>query len=231
MILVLAGAREGAAAGFAEELAPLPAAVLTCADLAVQQSCLRHPGFADSTIRVAGERMPVAAISGVVNALPAVLPEALTVYAEEERDYQAAELRAWLTFFLSSLGCPVVNRPTPLSLTGPVLSPIGWFHLARAAGIPLAPLELDSDEPGDPLADDDADEHVEVVAVGGALVEPSGTPADRHTALLAQRSGLSYLRARYVHDGATVMRFTGASSVPDLRCAPTRRALAALLAR
>src|SRR5437016_3011803 len=111
MILVLASLIDEAAASFARELASDAAASLvTCADLASGPLNLRHPDFDASTITVSGETIPVGRIGGIVNLLPAVFPDELIFYDEEEREYQAAEMHALLTFFLSSLGCPVLNR-------------------------------------------------------------------------------------------------------------------------
>lgn len=228
MILVLAAARDRATDAFAAELAPTPAAVLTYEQLACEPSCLRDPDFAASTLTLAGEQVPVARISGVVNTLPAVLPECLTMYAPTEREYQAAEMHAWLAYLLSTLECPVVSRPTASSLTGPAPNPLGWLALARAAGVPTVEMELDSGEAADPPAP--ARASLEVTVLDGTPVRESGTAADRHTVELARRHGLAYLTARYAQDGAEP-RLASATSVPNLRDALVRRALAAMLAR
>lgn len=239
MILILAAWRDAANEAFAAELAPAQTTVLTYTDLACASSCLCDPGFDCSTLTLADRQLRVDAISAVVNLLPAVLPDALTVYAPEERDYQAAEMHAWLAFFLSSLDCPVVNRPTPLSLSGPAPSPLAWLALARAAGIPLAATDVDSEEVEPALAIGH-DATVEVVAVGGIVVEPSATLADRYTTELARRHGLAYLKASYTSkepDGngqragprCRQVSLVSATSVPDLRDARVRRALARLL--
>jgi hypothetical protein len=149
------------------------------------------------------------------------MPASLSVYDAEEREYQAAELHAWLTYFLSALSCPVINRPSALSLGGPVLNPLGWLQLARSAGIPVAPLEVKSDEPPAALAGP-APGRVEVDWVDGL---PERTPAEKHTATLARRAGVAYLKAWYDDDGSGQPRFAGARSVPDLASEDARRAL------
>jgi hypothetical protein len=224
VILVLAEVKDAAVVSLAGEFEPTPAAVLTCPELAADRSCLRHPDFPDSTITVEARNVGVAQIAGVVNLLAAVVPKTLTVYEPEEREYQASELHAWLLFFLSALVCPVVNRPTPLSLNGPVLNPIGWYHLARAAGIPLSAVSVDSAEGTNPRARGSGN-LVEVVCLGGGILAPSGTAADRYTVELARRSGVEYLKARYTNESPTNVRFAGASSIPDPRCQRERRAL------
>src|SRR5262249_52229832 len=128
---------------------------------------------------------------------------------------------AWLSFFLSSLRCPVVNRPTPVSLTGPALTALSWTRLARAAGIATAPLTVDSRDVRAALRPPEADGD-DVVCIGGRVVSPAGSPLDAAALRLAEVAGVTYLRAWFDRDS----RLLGASSVPDLRPEPTRRALA-----
>jgi len=222
LVLVAAG---GASAPSAATLAPLEAEVVTLEDLAAGPSMLVDPGFERSELTVAGRRVAARDLKGVINLVPTVLPGLLTFYAEEEREYQAAELHAWLSFFLSSLACPVVNRPTAVSLTGPALSALSWLRIARGAGIATAPFTLDSRDVGRsirrPVEDGD-----DVLCIAGSVVRPEGSRAEESASALARASGVVYLRAWFDADS----RLLGASSVPDLRPEPTRRALAAYLA-
>jgi hypothetical protein len=222
VIVILAAMRDDDTASLASEL-PARAAILTLAELAAERSCLHDPGFERSTVTVEDDEIGVGEIAGIVNLLPAVLPDALTIFDPNEREYQASELHAWLLFFLSALRCPVVNRPTPLSLNGPVQGGLGWFALARASGVPVSAVSVGSSEPDTSPEEGDV---VEVACVGGVVVSPSGTAADRNTLQLARRANLEYLSARYVRDGGTRLLFAGASSIPDARSAPDRAALA-----
>lgn len=224
MIIVLAAVRDADAASLASEL-PAPAAILTPAELAAERSCLHDPGFDRSTLTGEGRLVRVGELAGIVNLLPAVLPASLGVYEPEEREYQASELHAWLLFFLSAVRCPVVNRPTTLSLTGPVQGALGWFQLARAAGVPLSAVSVRSSDDRSPRPPA-GEKFVEVAWLGGTVVAPSGTAADQHTSKLAQLAKVEYLRASYVRDGGKKLRFAGASSVPTARSAADRAALA-----
>src|SRR5258708_1980427 len=114
MILVLASIGDESADAFAHEFPADTAAVFTCFNLAGERSSLPHPAFSDSTITAGGRKIGVGEIEGVINLLPAVFPGELVFYAPEEREYQAAEFHALLVFFLSSLKCPVLNRPSRL---------------------------------------------------------------------------------------------------------------------
>jgi hypothetical protein len=226
MILVLASVIDEAAASFATELALRQAASLvTCADLASAPLNLRYPDFAASTITVRGESISVDYIAGVVNLLPTVLPDELVCYDEGEREYQAAEIHALLTFFLSSLGSPVINRATATSLGGPFLNPLGWRRLARSTGIAVASVELHSDAFADPFVLSSDVDLIEVTCLGNRVISPSGTVADEQTLTLARRGGVEYLRAVYTRDDSGALRYVTAHTIPDVRSAATRVAI------
>jgi hypothetical protein len=227
MILVLASIIDAAAASFAKELASEAAAsLITCADLASAPLNLHHPNFDASTITVGGETVPVLDLAGVVNLLPAVFPDELIVYDEAEREYQAAEIHALLTFFLSSLACPVINRATATSLTGPFPNPLGWRQLARSSGLAVAPMELRSDAFANPFTVPADRGAIEVECLGNRVIAPSGTVADAQTLTLARQGGVEYLRAVYLRDASGDVRYLTVHTTPDVNSAPTRAAVA-----
>jgi hypothetical protein len=223
MILILASVIDRDARAFAAELATARAThLLTCQDLAEQRIRLRCPDFLDSTITVKHDSVSVQQIRGVINLLPAVYPEELFFYPPEEREYQSAEFHALLTFFLSSLPCAVVNRPTTSSLTGPYINPVGWLHLAERLRIPARPVAIDSDAFRNPFVPGSA--HVrEVECLAGTVIESSGTDMDDYTRRLAEAGEVQYLRAVYEHDESGHARLVTASTIPDARSAVTRR--------
>lgn len=100
-----------------------------------------HADDTDSAVCVI-EGRPVAqrAVTGVLTRLPCVSPRELTHIAAADRPYVAAEMTAFLLFWLSQLRCPVLNRPTASCVAGPLLRPEQWVHLAARAGIPVQPL-------------------------------------------------------------------------------------------
>jgi hypothetical protein len=55
--------------------------------------------------------------------------------AASERAYAAAELTAFVLGWLSSLDCPVRNRPDPACLAGPAPPPLGLAAAAARAGL------------------------------------------------------------------------------------------------
>jgi hypothetical protein len=226
MILVLASIVDEAAVAFARELANVASAsVLTCRDLAEERTVLRHPDFHASSLSVGAAEFPVARIDGVINLLPVVFPDELFFYPPEERQYQASEFHALLTFLLSALSCPVLNRPTPSALCGPYANFMGWHHLASRMGIAVSPMRLDTDDLAQPFTARRAGSGFEVSCLGERLICASGTAADQNTVALARRAKVEYLRATYENREQGLPRLVSASAVPDIRSAATRRAL------
>lgn len=226
IVLVLASIIDETAASFATEFVSDPAASLvTCAGLASAPLELRHPDFGASTISVRGDTISVTRLAGVVNLLPAVFPDELVCYDEAEREYQAAEFHALLTFFLSSLTCPVINRATATSLTGPFLNPLGWRPLARSLGLAVASIDLRSDAFANPLVVPAGRESLEVECLDGRVICPSGTVADAHTIALARRGGVEYLRAVYLPQADGGVQLLTAHTTPDVKSPVTRAAI------
>ncbi len=89
-------------------------------------------------------------ITGVVNRLE-FLPDAhLARVSVTDRAYIQQELLAIWSSWISALPCPVINRPTAISVTGPLFHPAIWHQHAAAAGLPTAPMLYDVDLP-DPV--------------------------------------------------------------------------------
>jgi hypothetical protein len=223
VILVLAEARDEHNAALAGSFGPARAAVVTPLDLAAEPSALHHPRFHDSWITAQDAHVPVGEIEAVITLIAAINPSSLACYDESEREYQAAELHAWLTFFLASLRCRVINPPSPLSLSGPVLAPFGWRRLAEQCGIPLAPMAIDSDRRTARCSADG----VEVTVVGGEVLEPTRTVADDYALRLARHAGMIHLRAICRPPQWGIVH---ASAIPDVSRSVTRSALAELVA-
>jgi hypothetical protein len=94
-------------------------------------------GGGNDTIGIAGETVRAAEVAGVLVRIAAVAPADLPHIAIEDRAYVAGEMTAFLQSFLTSLHCPVINRPSPTSLMGPGWSRERWRAAAVAAGIEI----------------------------------------------------------------------------------------------
>lgn len=213
MILIVSREDDAGARSLAKQWGDI-ARVLTCADIARGHTAIFHPRIGDSILTVDGCLVSVSDITGVLNLLPAVTAADVTFYPPEERAYQAAEFHALWVYLLSALPCPVINRPTPLSLNGPVFNRLGWYHLADRLGIPLAPLTSAPDQVTRAW-DIDPAELIEVTSLAGRIVRSSDTVADQYVGAMAAAANLQYMTARFWMQDATRLRFVAAQCIPD----------------
>jgi len=145
MLVVIASINDPIARALVGLWAPLDCRLLTAADLSrVGWRC--YVGTPSSSTAVVGGRMVDASdIDGVVTRLPSVLEHELVRIAPADRAYAAAEMSAFLTFWLSQLGCPVLNRPTATCLAGPGWRRERWAYEAALLGIPVGTVSRRAD--------------------------------------------------------------------------------------
>ena len=126
-------------------------------------------------------------------------------YAREE--FNAMTL-SWLTG-LASTGCPVIGLPHPAGLGGEWRYRSEWLLLAHAAGLPAAPLQLDSEKPDEPPAP----AVYPAVAVCGA--EAGSRSPEHHDGVLRLASILGCDLLTVWFDGRD--HVVGGDLFPDLR--------------
>jgi hypothetical protein len=228
LILILASTVDTAAAEFAEELSLLaPAAAVTCRNLALERCELRHPNLLDSSLCVDGCEIPVADVTAALCVLPAVIPDELYFFPEAEREYQAMEFLAMLTFLFASLPCRVVNRPTSTNLTGPCGSQTAWYHLAHRLGIPIVDRQWRSTDPTGGNSPSKDSRSIEASYLGGRLLGAGDDRVREFTERLALASGVEFLSACCaVGDPPSLIHV---KTTPNLRCRETKAALTDLL--
>ena len=73
--------------------------------------------------------------SVIFNRIGYVDPPQFQNAAPVDRDYARMEMFALLLSWLTSPGCPVINRPAPNALAGGVYRPPMWFRLAQISGL------------------------------------------------------------------------------------------------
>jgi hypothetical protein len=162
---------------------PYGAALLGCEDLSVPGWRFEVERPSDATAIVEGQAVPAASIRGVVTRRPFVLAAELLHVAEADREYVAAEETAFLFAWLSSLSCPVLNRPAGSSLSGPWWRHTRWMHEGKAAGFLL-------DDPRDRGPCDAFDVHV----AGPRCIGSSDERVTGAALRLARAAGVDWLR-------------------------------------
>jgi len=229
MILVVCSVVDDSAARLAQEICGFTsAAALTCRDLALAKCAIRCPETSTSVITVDGSNVRAGELRGVLNLLPAVFPDELYFYPDAEQEYQASEFHALLTFLLAALPCPVVNRPTTMSLTGPYSGRTAWYHVAKSVGVPVADVRLNSDEWAKPAPANGT--LTEVAWLQGQMVGAEEAVTSHYMRRICAAVSVEYLRATFVwRDGKPAL--FSASTLPNLRDAATRNALVQLSRR
>lgn len=137
MLVVVARRSDQKARDLAERWANYGGAVLTCEDLSVAGWRQLLGGHETSMVVIDGQVVEARRIAGVLTLLPYVTEGELVRIAREDRLYVASEMTAFLHFWLSGLPCPVLNRPTPVCLTGPGWRREQWVYVAARLGIPV----------------------------------------------------------------------------------------------
>jgi hypothetical protein len=114
------------------------ARLLTASDLSRPGWRISNRDGDAQTAVVGGERTPTHRIAGVLVRTPMISSAELSLVVREDRSYCAAEMTAFLTWWLTRLPVPVINRPTALSLAGPGWRPATWHLTAQRAGLQSA---------------------------------------------------------------------------------------------
>jgi len=193
--------------------------ILTAQDLSVagwRQHLNGHLNETSGGTAVVGQkRVPQKEIHGVLTLLPCVSDEELIEIAPGDRRYVAAEMTAFLLFWLSRLQCPVLNRPTTTCLSGPYWRREKWIHVAAQAGIPVQPVRRHAVSPGSVTEELAIPGSATVTVVGSRIFGTTEPGLRRQARCLADLAGVELLTVRFSgpERGAC---FVGADIFPDL---------------
>jgi hypothetical protein len=137
VVVVVASADDKVARAFTARHAADGARLFTPEDLS--RVGWRHSlgDIATSAAVVAGRPLATRDIAGMVIRLPGVLEQDLSHIVPDDRAYVAAEMNAFLRFWLRELPCPMLNRPTPNGLAGPQWRHAQWVYAAARLGVPV----------------------------------------------------------------------------------------------
>ena len=127
-------------------------------------------------------------ISAVLTRIRRVWPSELVHIGQDDREFVASEMTAFLAALLNELPCTVVNRPAATCLLGPPWTAAHWQRIAADADFPVCGRDGSQ-----------CDGVAEVVILGGKPIR-GGTGPAQFTALashLAERAGVLLLSARF----------------------------------
>jgi hypothetical protein len=160
--------------------------------------------------------VPESEIQAVATTLEAVSTYDLPHIVRDDRIYVAAEMRAFLLVWLSTIPCAVLNRPTPMSLAGCGWRAEQWILTAAALGIPTVTLT-------EPKQNDvrDSAATFTVTRVGDQVLDAPDHRTARWVSQLAAAAQTTTLEARFSDESPP--RLVSVTVIPDL----TRSAVAA----
>jgi hypothetical protein len=182
-----------------------------------------------------GSRIRNTGVRGVLNRILYVPPGSLLLIHPPDRDYVMEELGTFFLSWLYAMPQPMLNRPTPLGLSGQWRHASEWVCLASRAGLPTADYRQSSHDlsqgmsiatrvvpPGTPTRT--------VLVVDGQV---AGPPAPVHILegclRLGALSKTLLLGAEFTVGPGDRWTFVGATTHPDLR--PGGKRFLDLLAR
>ena len=215
MLVILASRHDAVARSLAARWAAEGAAVLTPRGLSTAGWRHRLGSPSDSAAVIDGRPVPVEELTGVLTHLWCVGVQDLAHIVPADREYVSMEMTAFLTSWLSSLKCPVLNRPTAACLAGPNWRPEEWAHRAARLGIPVRPVERRSAFGTEPAPPPPAAPQVTVTVVGPRCLGATDETLRRHARRLAAHAGVELLDVFFDADDARA-RFVGVSLWPDI---------------
>ena len=113
------------------------AVLLTAEDLSRPGWRCALPDDGNTVAVVGDKRLRREQVAGVITHWPRFLAIDVPHIRACDREFVAAETTAFLTWWLSTLSCPVLNPPSSISLCGPVWRREQWLTAGKSLGIPV----------------------------------------------------------------------------------------------
>ena len=216
MILILASRWDTTAQDTAAAWSDRAVRVMTARDLSRAGWSLRV-GNPDDAVRrdcavIEGQPIAEEEIQGVLIRLPWVTEVELPEIVPPDRAYVAAEMSAFLLFWLSGLACPVLNKPTPTCLSGPSWRPERWALAAAETGMTVHAVQRDSRAKRAPV---DFAPSTPITVVGSQVFGEADPDLKKRTRLLAELAHVSLLAVRF-RGAECGAEFLGADALPSL---------------
>ena len=212
MIIILASRYDQAARSLAERWAAQGAALLTAPDLSEPGWNFHAPARASGKAVAGGRVVANHEITGVLTRLAGVDPAELDHVAPEDSAYVASEMTAFLLAWLSTLECPILNRPEPECLCGPAWRAERWLRFAAGLGIPVQSVSRDSRNDSSSGFEPSS---AGVTVVGEQCFGFVDSSLANHARRLAAAAGVGLLEARF-SSPERGGRFVGVNLCPDV---------------
>lgn len=224
MILVVASRLDEAAARLPASFPAGTVRLLTPRDMSLPGWEL-DPADPRSSVAVAsGRRLEATEVSGVLCLLPDIMAEELIHIGKEDRAYVAAEMTAFLSFWLSCLQCAKLNRPFPGCLSGPRWTRERWLRTAADIGLPTVPFRRSTREGATPAQP--SSRRAQVMVVGERALGHEDPEPRAHARALASAAGVDLLVVVFARD-RTGYAVCGVEPFPELAGAEATAAIRA----
>ena len=175
---------------------------------------MSDPG--NSTAIIGGVKVKQSEIRGVLTRLQWVWEGELVDIAAGDRAYVAAEMAAFLVFWLSELSCPILNRPTANSLSGPGWSRERWNFAASKAGMLVSPIRRFASLASAPGQDVEVQKTPVLATIaGGKCIDEIDPALAEQARRLADIAGVNLLGVQFSSAEADA-GFVGVNLFPDI---------------
>jgi hypothetical protein len=212
VIILLATRHDQIARSLAERWAAQGAALLTAPDLSEPGWNFHASARASDKAVVGGRVVTNQEITGVLTRLAVVDPDELDHVAPEDSVYIASEMTAFLLAWLSTLECPILNRPAPECLCGPAWCAERWIRFAAGLGIPVQSVRRDSRDDSSPGFEPSS---ASVTVVGEQCFGFVDSSLANHARRLAVAAGVGLLEIRFTSPERGG-RFVSVNLCPDV---------------
>jgi len=211
MLVILAARQDETAEWLADRWQPHNAVLLSAIDLSTSGWSFYLPSSGESRACIGGRKVRNKEIDGVLTRIQRVHGQELNHIMPSDRQYVASEMTAFLFAWLSSLTCPVLNRPTSNCLSGPGWRTEEWIRLASRLGIAVSAVRRRS---SDSVNNPEDRSSCEVVVAGDECFGKAAPVLLDNARMLARAAGTDFLSVRFTGPEAD-RAFVSASLWPD----------------
>jgi hypothetical protein len=215
MIIIVASRYDAPARRLKDRWAGAGAELLTCEDLSLSGWRSRVNDPTHSTAVISGSKVKQSDIRGVFTRMHWVWEGELVDIAAADRAYVAAEMAAFLVYWLSGLACPMLNRPTANSLSGPGWGREQWNFAASKAGMRVRPIRRFASLASSSPEPEGQGTPVLAIVAGGASIGEVHPELAQQARRLADIGRVDFLGVRFSSANADAS-FVGVDLFPDM---------------